>query len=69
MLAIGPARKAWPLLLLHVVNGHDDDSEGERVLFKGTQFSKYEKLRLSTCWRALGLPTADEDWTNTMTLD
>ncbi len=28
-------------------------------------------LRLSTCWRALGLPAAaaDEDWTNAMTLD
>jgi hypothetical protein len=24
---------------------------------------------LSTCWRALGLPAADEVWTNAMTLD
>jgi hypothetical protein len=34
-----------------------------------------EKMRLfltcvvSTCWRALGLPAADEEWTNAMTLD
>ena len=30
-----------------------------------------EKMRLSTCWQALGLPAeaADEDWTNAMTLD
>ena len=30
-----------------------------------------ELLRLSTCWRALGLPAAaaDEDWTNATTLD
>ena len=29
-----------------------------------------EKMRLSTCWRALGLPVtaADEDWTNAITL-
>jgi hypothetical protein len=29
-----------------------------------------EGIRLSTCWRALGLPAvaADEDWTNTITL-
>ena len=28
-------------------------------------------MRLSTCWQALGLPaaSADEDWTNAMTLD
>jgi hypothetical protein len=36
---------------------------------------RVEKMRhfstyvLSTCWRALGLPAADEDWTNAMTLD
>jgi len=50
VLAIGRAIKAWPLPLLHDVEGH---------------------LRLSTCWRALGLPAAaaDEDWTNATTLD
>ena len=50
VLAIGRALKAWPLPLLHDVEGH---------------------LRLSTCWRALGLPgaAADEDWTNATTLD
>ena len=50
VLAIGRALKAWPLPLLHDVEG---------------------LLRLSTCWRALGLPgaAADEDWTNATTLD
>ena len=28
-----------------------------------------ERLRLSTCWRALGLPAAAAGWTNKMTLD
>ena len=28
-----------------------------------------ENLRLSTCWRALGLPAAAAGWTNKMTLD
>jgi hypothetical protein len=57
VLAIGRALKAWPLPLLHVVDVDDDDAE--------------EKMRLSTCWRALGLPAeaADEDWTDAMTLD
>ena len=32
VLAIGRARKAWPLPLLHVVNGHDDESEGESLV-------------------------------------
>ena len=48
VLAIGRALKAWPLPLLHDVEG---------------------LLRLSTCWRALGLPAAAAGWTNTMTLD
>jgi hypothetical protein len=58
VLAIGRALQAWPLPLLHFVDvGEADDAE--------------EKMRLSTCWRALGLPAeaADEDWTNAMTLD
>ena len=64
MLAIGRALEAWPLPLFHDVEPHDvevdngdDDSE--------------ERICLSTCGRALGLPAeaADEDWTNAMTLD
>ena len=53
VLAIGRALKAWPLPLLRVVDVNLND----------------ENLRLSTCWRALGLPAAAAGWTNTMTLD
>ena len=56
VLAIGRALKAWTLPLLHVVDvGEADDAE--------------EKMRLSTCWRALGLPAAAADWSNAMTID
>ena len=61
VLAIGRALKAWPLPLLHDVDFYDvdiyDDNDDE------------EKMRLSTCWRALGLPAEAADWTNAMTLD
>ena len=53
VLAIGRALKAWPLPLLRVVDVNLND----------------ENLRLSTCWRALGLPAAAAGWTNKMTLD
>jgi hypothetical protein len=64
VLAIGRALKAWPLPLLHVVdvyNGH--------LLSREEHDDAQENLRLSTCWRALGLPAAAADWTNAMTLD
>jgi len=66
VLAIGRALKAWPLPLLRVVEvrvyDHEDLSEEEHA-------DAEESLRLSTCWRALGLPAAAAGWTNTMTLD
>jgi hypothetical protein len=80
VLAIGRALKAWPLPLLHVVDFYDgaprvrclcaaadccyDDNE-----LREEHADAEEKMRLSTCWRALGLPAAAADWTNTMTLD
>jgi hypothetical protein len=65
VLAIGRALKAWPLPLLHVVDAYsnDDDELSEEELADAE-----EKMRLSTCWRTLGLPTAAADWTNAMTL-
>jgi hypothetical protein len=54
VLAIGRAIKAWPLPLLRVGDVDEDD---------------VMHFRLSTCWRALGLPAAAAGWTNTMTLD
>ena len=68
VLAIGRALKAWPLPLLRVVEvfvyDHEELSEEEHA-------DAEKSLRLSTCWRALGLPAAaaDEDWTNATTLD
>ena len=66
VLAIGRALKAWPLPLLRVVEvcvyDYEELSEEEHA-------DAEENLRLSTCWRALGLPAAAAGWTNTMTLD
>ncbi len=66
VLAIGRALKAWPLPLLHVVDFYDDD---DNELSEEEHADAEEKMRLSTCWRALGLPAAAADWTNAMTLD
>jgi hypothetical protein len=66
VLAIGRALKAWPLPLLRVVEvcvcDYEELSEVEHA-------DAEESVRLSTCWRALGLPAAAAGWTNTMTLD
>ena len=66
VLAIGRALKAWPLPLLRVfevfVYDHEELSEEEHA-------DAEENLRLSTCWRALGLPAAAADWSTTMTID
>jgi hypothetical protein len=66
VLAIGRVLKAWPLPLLHVVDVYDDDKNG---LSEEEHADAEENLRLSKCWRALGLPAAAADWTNAMTLD
>jgi hypothetical protein len=66
VLAIGRALKAWPLPLLRVVEVFVDDYE---ELSEEEHADAEENLRLSTCWRALGLPAAAAGWTNTMTLD
>ena len=66
VLAIGRALKAWTLPLLHVVDVYDDDKNG---LSEEEHADAEENLRLSKCWRALGLPAAAADWTNAMTLD
>jgi len=66
VLAIGRALKAWPLPLLRVFEVFVDDYE---ELSEEEHADAEESLRLSTCWRALGLPAAAAGWTNTMTLD
>jgi len=66
VLAIGRALKAWPLPLLRVVEVFVDDYD---ELSEEEHADAEESLRLSTCWRALGLPAAAAGWTNTMTLD
>ncbi len=75
LLAIGRALKAWPLSLLHVVEvyHHSDwlncNDEPRFILSEEEHADAEENLRLLTCWRALGLPAAAADWTNSMTLD
>ncbi len=54
VLAIGRALKAWPMPLLHDVDVDDDDDERSEDELADAE----EKMRLSTCWRALGLPRA-----------
>jgi hypothetical protein len=72
VLAIGRALKAWPLPLLNVVEVYDwlnCNDELSFVLSEEEHADAEENLRLSTCWRALGLPAAAADWSNAMTLD
>ena len=71
VLAIGRALKAWPLPLLHVVGFHryDDGRYDDDELGEEEHADAEDNVRLSTCWRALGLPVAAADWTNAMTLD
>ena len=68
VLAIGRALKAWPLPLLHVVDFYDDIDYHDE-LSEEEHADAEENLRLSTCWRALGLPAAAADWSNAMTID
>jgi hypothetical protein len=68
VLAIGRAIKAWPLPLLHVVDFYDDIDYHDE-LSEEEHTDAEENLRLSTCWRALGLPAAAADWSTTMTID
>jgi hypothetical protein len=58
VLAIGRALKAGPLPLLHVVDFYDDD---DNELSAEEHADAEEKMHLSTCWRALGLPAAAAD--------
>jgi len=71
VLAIGRALKAWPLPLLHVVDFYDfyDEYDDDELSDEEEHADAEEKMRLSTCWQALGLPAAAADWTNAMTLD
>jgi hypothetical protein len=56
VLAIGRALKAWPLPFLVILE----------VRFGSF---KWAEIRLSRCWRALGLPTEAAAWSNSETLD
>jgi len=57
VLALGRALRAWPLpLLLDVQDDYEFDAAQRGI-------------RLSTCWQALGLPTAAADWSNATTLE
>ena len=55
VLAIGRALKAWPLPLLHVVDFYDfyDEYDDDELSDEEEHADAEEKMRLSTCWRAL----------------